>query len=168
MPARPENRLLLDFGDEHVLGQAGLHQLDHLAVHGIHDGCGPADERHLVVALHHALPVDESRRVREGCLAQMGAERVVGGGGEPVIVHLDADPRRLPAARRDHARELLHRMLQRVLHIGVVIAHDIVVAHEDGALGALGIHAASPPDGFALKPQQHAPGAHRRTSRHSP
>ena len=43
----------------------------------------------------------------------------------------------------------------RILHIAVLVAHDVVVAHEDRALGALGIHAAAPPDGLALEAQQH-------------
>ncbi len=46
-------------------------------------------------------------------------------------------------------------MALRVLHIDVFVAHDVVVTHEDRALGALRIHAAAPPDGLALEAEQH-------------
>ena len=124
-------------------------------MHGIDDGGSAADEVDLVVALDGALPVDQPGRVEERGICEVPAQRCVGGGREPVIVHLDADARRTPAARRDDLRKLVHRMAFRILHIAVLVAHDIVVAHEDRALGALGIHAAAPPDGLALEAQQH-------------
>ena len=59
-----------------------------------HDRGGAPDELHLMAALDDALPVDESGRIRKGGIAEVAAECLVGGCREPVVVHLDANPRR--------------------------------------------------------------------------
>ncbi len=60
-----ENGLFLDFGDQHILGQARLDQLDHLGMHGIGDFRRPADEFNFEVAFDDALPVHQPGGVVE-------------------------------------------------------------------------------------------------------
>ena len=81
----------------------------------------------------------------------------MGGGGIIVIIHLDADPRGGKPQFCQQFRQFLHRMLVGVLHEGIVIATNIVVAfHEHGAPRAKRVHRTAPPDRIAVMGQDHA------------
>ncbi len=156
MPVRPPDRRMVDVGHELMLRQTRLGALEDDLMHALNDAGGAAHVFNLDRAFHCALPVHQRSRIAEGRVGQVLDEREIGGGGEVVVLHLHADDGLPPAALQDQLRQSLHRVLFRVLDIGVVIADDIFSGHRDGAPRAGQINAASPPDRLALQAQQHA------------
>ena len=125
-------------------------------VHLLHDARRVPHVGDLGLRLHQPLPVHEARRVEQRGIAEMGLQRAVGGGAEVVVVHLDADPRFTPAARRDDLAQIVHRVALGGHHVVVRVADDVVVCHEHGAFRPVGVHAAPEPHRIAVQRQQHA------------
>ena len=142
---------IVDFGDQIAFAHADLDFVDDALMHGLDDAGSVAHVVDLGRALHGALPVDQRGGVNEPSIGQVLLQRGEGGGGEPVIVHLDADGELVPAALCQHAGEIIHRVSFGRLHIVVGIAHDVVVGEIGGALGAVGVLAASIPDRLARR-----------------
>ena len=137
-------------------------------VHRLDDARGLAHVVDLGRALDRALPVDQRRRVDEARIRQVLLQRREGGGGEPVIVHLDADRQLVPAALGDApADRIVHRMALGRLHIVVGIADDVVVRRDRRCAWRRwrpGRGRTRP----ARRPAARSPpGGHRTTSRHS-
>ena len=124
-----------------VLGDAGVHRLD--------DAGGAAHVADLGRALHGALPVDEAGGVGKRAFGRCALQRGEGGGGEPVVVHLDAGAEPVEAARGELAGEVVHRVALGRLHVVVGVADDVGVGEPGGALGAGGVLAAAEPDRVA-------------------
>ena len=79
-----------------------------------------------------------------------------GGGGKPVIVHFNPDPGLSPTALGNTIRQVIHRVTFGRLYVVVGVTDDIVMGHEDGALGTIGVLPATKPDRVTLHPQKDA------------
>ena len=101
-------------------------------------------------ALDRALPVHEAGGVREAGVREVALQRGEGGGGEPVVVHLDAGAEPVEAALGEDAGEIVHRVALGRLHVVVGVADDVGVGQPGGALGAGGVLAAAVPDGLPV------------------
>ena len=148
VPARPldaENAGAVDLGDDGVLRHARLGDLEDAAMHRLDDPGRRLHVGELARRLDRALPVHQPRRVPERRARQLAHERRVTGGREVVVVQLDADPPVTPAPVTQDPRKVVHRVPIGRLHVVIRIADDPVVAHVDGASGAVGVLAAAEP-----------------------
>src|SRR5438128_1704509 len=71
-------------------------------------------------------------------------------GGEEVRVALVADARALAAMLLEHRRQMLERMLGRVLDVVIGVAEDVVARQGRGQHGRLRVHAAAIPIGCVV------------------
>ncbi len=140
---------IIDLGDEIAFAHADFDLVDDALVHSLDDPGSLAHVVDLGCTFHRALPVDQRGGVDEACIGQMLLQRSEGGGREPVIVHLDADGELAPAAIGKHVGQEIHRVTLGRLHVVVGVADDVVMREIGGALGAVGVLAASIPDRLA-------------------
>ena len=140
-----------DLGDEIAFSDTGFGFCQNALVHLADDPPGNPHIFEFLGALLGALPVHETGCVQEAVGREMGLKRGVGGGGEPVIVHLDADREMAPSPIGDDRREIVHRMAFAGLHVVIRIADDIVMAQIGGALGTIGVLLAAEPDRLAFR-----------------
>ena len=147
---------IVDLGDEVALAQADGGDFADAGVDRLDDARGAAHVFDLLRRFDGALPVDEAGRVDEARVRQLVLKGEIGLGGEVVVVELEADALVAVAAVADDAGEKLHRVAVARLHVGVGIGDEAVVAHVDGADGAVQVLRAAPPDRVLVGEHQHA------------
>ena len=158
--ARADLRVVAQAGVEDLrhqvaLAQARLDHVDDALVHPLHEPRRRAHVGELLLRLHRPLPVHQPLGVLKRRVRQVALQRGVGGRREPVIVHLDGDPRLVPAALDDPFRQEVHRMAHLGLHVVVRVADDVRLAHEAAPACAIGVLAPAEPDRIAVQRQQH-------------
>ena len=90
--------------------------LDDHGVHCFNDFRSAPHEADFGLAFYRPLPVHQARDVLKLGIRQVVLQRLVGGGGEIVIVHFHTDPPGAPATLGDEFSHGLVRMPLRRLH----------------------------------------------------
>ena len=153
--ARTLDAGVVDLGCHVILLHAGLDQLHDAGMHGFDDAGGTPHELDLGRGLDEPLPVDEPRHILEDRVRQVLLQCRMGRSREIIIVELHADLLFAPTLLLDDPGEMIHGVAFGGLNEMIRVADDVVVVHEDRALGAIRVKAAAPPDRLAFEAEQH-------------